>query len=91
LFDRPKSTAGCSAYGGGGGGGGVGGEEEGEAVVSQIYFGMKLYMFQTVPLPIIRSYSLYTQQWYTSYRCVDSHLQTCMTYTDAVCTVKNSR
>jgi hypothetical protein len=25
---------------------------------------MKLYMFQTVPLSIIRSYSLYTQQWY---------------------------
>jgi hypothetical protein len=25
---------------------------------------MKLYMFRTVPLSIIRSYSLYTQQWY---------------------------
>jgi hypothetical protein len=25
---------------------------------------MKLYMFRTVPLLIIRSYSLYTQQWY---------------------------
>jgi hypothetical protein len=33
---------------------------------------MKLYMFQTVPLSIIRSYSLYTQQWYKSYRFVDS-------------------
>ena len=24
-------------------------------------------MFRTVPLPIIRSFSLYTQQWYMSY------------------------
>jgi hypothetical protein len=29
-------------------------------------------MFQTVPLSIIRSYSLYTQQWHMSYRFVDS-------------------
>jgi len=34
-------------------------------------------MFETVPLSIIGSFSLYTQQ-------------TCMTYTIAVCTVKNS-
>jgi hypothetical protein len=27
-------------------------------------FGMKLYMFRTVPLSIIRSFSLFTQQWY---------------------------
>jgi hypothetical protein len=33
---------------------------------------MKLYMFRTVPLSIIRSYSPYTQQWYMSYRFVDS-------------------
>jgi hypothetical protein len=33
---------------------------------------LKLYMFRTVPLPIIRRYSLYTQQWYMSYRFVDS-------------------
>jgi hypothetical protein len=33
---------------------------------------MKLYMFRTVSLPIIRSFSLYTQQWYVSYRFVDS-------------------
>jgi len=33
-------------------------------------------MFQTVPLSIISSFSLYTQQ-------------TCMTYTIAVCTAKN--
>ena len=29
-------------------------------------------MFRTVPLPIIRSFSLYTQQWYMSYRFADS-------------------
>ena len=40
-------------------------------------FGIKLYMFPTFPLSIIRSFSLYTQQTYT-------------TYTIAVCTVKNS-
>jgi len=40
-------------------------------------FGIKLYMFRRVRLPIIRSFSLYTQQ-------------TCMTYTTAVCKVKNS-
>jgi hypothetical protein len=62
---------------------------------------MKLYMFRTVPLSIIRSYSLYTQQWYMSHRQLSSSriilillleicLQTCMTYTIAVCTVKNS-
>jgi len=69
---------------------------------------MKLYMFRTVPLSIIMSFSLYTQQWYMSYRFVDSLQagsgrkcssvlillascqQTCMTYTIAVCTVKNS-
>ena len=31
-------------------------------------FGIKLYMFRTVPLSIIRSFSLYTQKWYMSYR-----------------------
>jgi len=29
-------------------------------------------MFQTVPLSIIRSFSLYAQQWHMSYRLVDS-------------------
>jgi len=33
---------------------------------------MKLYMFWTVPLSIIRSLTLYIQQWYTSYRFADS-------------------
>jgi hypothetical protein len=31
-----------------------------DALISQIYFGMKLYMFRTVPLSIMRSYSLYS-------------------------------
>jgi len=68
-------------------------------------FGIKLYMFQTVPLSIIRSFSLYTQQWYMSFGFADSLpagsgqnvlillascQQTRMTYTIAVCTVKNS-
>jgi len=35
-------------------------------------FGIKLYMFRTAPLSIIRSFSLYTQQWYMSYRFTDS-------------------
>jgi hypothetical protein len=30
------------------------------------------YIFRTVPLSIVRSYSLYTQQWYMSYRFVNS-------------------
>jgi hypothetical protein len=33
---------------------------------------MKLYMFRTVPLSIIRSFSLYTQQWYMLYRFADN-------------------
>ena len=66
---------------------------------------MKLYMFRTVPLSSIRSFSLYKQQWYMSYRFADScragsgcsmlillasSQQTCLTYTIAVCTVENS-
>jgi len=39
---------------------------------SRIIFGIKLYMFRTVPLYLIRSSSLYTQQWYMSYRFADS-------------------
>jgi hypothetical protein len=35
-----------------------------DALISQIYYGIKLYTFRTVPLSIIRSLSLYTQQWY---------------------------
>jgi len=61
-------------------------------------------MFRTVPLSIIRSFSLYTQQWCMSYSLragsgrscssvpilLASCQQTCMTYTNAVCIVKNS-
>jgi len=59
-------------------------------------------MLRTVPLAIIRSFSLYTQQWYVIpfEQCQNrtgsvliplaSCQQTCMTYTIAVCTVKNS-
>jgi hypothetical protein len=67
-------------------------------------FEIKLCMFRTVPLSMVRSFSPYTQQWYMSYRLADSLragsrcfilvllegcLQTCMTNTIAVCTVKN--
>ena len=66
---------------------------------------MKFYMFRTVPLSIIRSFSQCTQQWYTSYQFGDSLQagsgcsililfascqQTSMTYIIVVCTVKNS-
>jgi hypothetical protein len=41
-------------------------------IFSNLFFGMKLNMFQKVPLSIIRSFSLYTQQWYMSYSFADS-------------------
>ena len=58
-------------------------------------------MFRTVPLSIIRSFSLYTQQWYVSYSFADSLragsgrsvlilLASCMIYTTVVCKVENS-
>jgi len=62
-------------------------------------------MFRTVPLSIISSFSVYTQQWFMSYSFADSLLagsgrnvlillascqQSCLTYTIAACTVKNS-
>jgi len=67
-------------------------------------FGIKLYMFRTVPLSIIGSFSQYTQQLCMSYRFADSLqagsgrncssvlilLASCMTYTIPVCTVQNS-
>jgi len=34
-------------------------------------FGIKLRMFRTVPLSTIRSFSLYTQQWYMSANLYD--------------------
>jgi hypothetical protein len=51
-------------------------------------------MFRRVPVPIIRCYSLYTQQCCMSHRSIlipfDSCIQTYMTYTIVVCTVNNS-
>ena len=45
-------------------------------------FGIKLYMFRTVPLSIISSFSLCAQEWYMSYMFADSLeascQQTCM-------------
>ena len=55
-------------------------------------FGIKLYMFRTGPLSIIRSFSLYTQQWYMPYRFADSlrvganaRTCSCWTLSDCVC------
>jgi len=56
-------------------------------------FGIKLYMFRTVPLSIIRSFfTAYTATVYVIQVCwqLASCQQTCMTYTIALCTVKNS-
>ena len=39
---------------------------------SLLHFCRQLYMFRRDPLSIIRSISLYTQQWYMSYRFADS-------------------
>jgi hypothetical protein len=39
---------------------------------SNLFLEMKLHKFQTVPVSIISSYSLCTQQWYMLYRFVDS-------------------
>ena len=52
-------------------------------------FGIKLYMFRTVPLSII-SFSLYTQQWYMSYRFADSLRAIRKPVCIAVCTAKTS-
>jgi hypothetical protein len=43
-----------------------------DALISQIYFGRKIYMFRTVPQFIIRTFLLYTQQWCMSYQFADS-------------------
>jgi len=37
-------------------------------------------MFRTVLLSIIRCFSLYTHQWYMSYRFADNYQQTCLAY-----------
>ena len=73
-----------------------------DALISQIYFVKKFYMFRAVPLPIIRSFPLYIRHWYMSCRfwwqlsrttilvVLESCHQICMTYTSAECTVENS-
>ena len=71
-----------------------------DALISQIYFVKKLYMFLAVPLPIIRSFPLYILHRYMwcnfddSFQArlvlLESYHQTCMTYTSAECTVENS-
>jgi len=54
-------------------------------------FGIKLYMFRTVSLPIIRILALYTQQYIQVMLTACQEVSiTRMTYTIAVCTVKNS-
>ena len=45
-------------------------------------------MFRTVPMSIISSYSLYTQQWYMSYRFLDSLKAISNPVCIALCTVK---
>ena len=73
-----------------------------DALISQIYFVKKLYMFRAVPLPIIRSFPLYIRHWFMSCRfddsfqarpewsCLKAVNKTCMTYTSAECTAENS-
>ena len=41
--------------------------------ILKFIFGIKLYTFRTVYLSIISSFSLYTQQWYMSYKSADSY------------------
>jgi len=43
-----------------------------DALISQICFVKKLYMFWADPLPIIMSFLLYIWHWYTSCRFDDS-------------------
>ena len=45
---------------------------------SNFIFGMKFYMFWTVPLSISRSFSLYTLQWYMSYKFSGSLVLLCV-------------
>jgi len=69
-------------------------------VISQIYFVMKLYMFQTVPLSVIRSlFTVHSVMVYVIQVCrqllsrtrvelsILVLLESCMTYTIAECTV----
>ena len=69
---------------------------------SLIFFGMKFYMFRTIPLSIIRRFHCkhsngnvmqfairVRTELSTVLILLASCQQTCMTYTTAVCTVKN--
>ena len=70
-----------------------------DALISQIYFGMKLYMFRTVRLSIIRSlFTVHSAMVYVTQDCrqlsgrirmvmLESCLQPCMIYSIAECTV----
>ena len=70
-----------------------------DALISQIYFGMKFYTYRTVLLPIIRSlFTVDSAMVYVIQVCrqlssrtilvfLESCLQTCMTYTIAECTL----
>ena len=56
----------------------------------EFVFGIKLYMLRAVPLSIVRSSLLYTQQWYVSYKFADILRAVSKPVRIAVCTVKNS-
>jgi hypothetical protein len=43
-----------------------------DALISQIYFVKKFYMFRAVPLPIIRSFPVYIRHWYMPCKFDDS-------------------
>jgi hypothetical protein len=43
-----------------------------DALISQIYFVKKLYMFRAVPLPIMTTFPLHIRHWYMSCRFNDS-------------------
>jgi len=66
-----------------------------DALISQIYFGMKLYTFRTVPLSTIRSlFAVHSAMVYVIQICRQLLsrtrmvlLESCMTYTIAKCTV----
>ena len=64
-----------------------------DVVISQIYFGRKLYIFRTVPLSIIRKFfTVHTAMVYAIQVCwqLACCQQTCMTRTIAACTIENS-
>jgi len=44
-----------------------------DALISQIYFVKKLYIFWAVPLPIIRSFPLHIRHWYMTCRFYDMY------------------